>query len=214
MCKGLPEYDRGEGGSPFLVAQSFRQILVKPVLLEKESMSFIPNQLAHLAVTFPQEHLDQIKAKSAKYGVSWKEGCQITSLIILEKGKKFDPTRGTLPQFVFGYWQKQMRREIGAHTFAISLDRDDIIGEHTRALIDNMTMPTDDDSEEVTFLADEHTVAMMLSVARFISGKTTSDLALILGVTPRRVRQMLQQIREKKTIPERFQFCVELACCS
>lgn len=214
MCNGLPEYDRVEGGGPLLVAQSFHQILVKPVLLGKESMFFTPNQIDHLAVAFAQEHLDQIKAKSAKYGLPWEDGRQEFSLIILDKGKEFDSTRGTLCQFIFGHWEKRMRRRLGAHTFAISLDSDDILGERTRALIENITVSTDDDSEEGTFLSDETTVAKLLSVARFISGKSISDLAQMLGVTPRRVRQMLQQLREKKTIPERFLFCVELACCS
>jgi hypothetical protein len=89
-------------------------------------MFFTPNQIAHLAVAFAQEHLDQIKAKSAKYGLPWDDGRQEFSLIILEKGKEFDPTRGTLCQFIFGHWEKRMRRKLGAHTFAISLDSDDI----------------------------------------------------------------------------------------
>lgn len=203
-----------KGGRPLLVVQSFRQILVMSVLLEKESMSYTPAKIAGLAVMLAQENLAQIKAKSAKYGLPWEDGRQEFSLIILDKGTEFDPTRGTLCQFIFGHWGKRMRRQLGAHTFAISLDSDDIIGERTRALIENITVSTDDDSEEGTFLPDQTTVAKLLSVARFISGKSTSDLAQILGVTPRRVRQMLQQLREKKTIPERLQFCVELACCS
>jgi hypothetical protein len=31
-------------------------------------MSLTPSELAKLAVTFPEEHVDQINAKSAKYG--------------------------------------------------------------------------------------------------------------------------------------------------
>ena len=214
MCKGLPEYDRVEGGGPLLVAQSFRQILVKPVLLEKESMFFTPNQRAHLAVAFPQEHLDQIKAKSAKYRLPWKDGCQEFSLIVLEKFNEFDPAKGTLCQFIFGHWEKRMRRQFGAHTFAVSCDSDDIIGSQVRTLIENRTVPDADDSEEKTFPWDEATMAKMLTVARYLSGKSTTDLAQILGVTTRRVRQMLQQIRETGTIPKRLQFCLELDCCS
>ena len=175
-------------------------------------MSLTPNELALLAVTFPQEHAEQIKAKSAKYGVPREDGSQDVSVIILEKGPEFDPTKGGLAQFIFGHWEKRMRRQLGAHTFAVSLDRDDILGERARALIEDMTAPSDDDREEVPFLSDHAAVAKIFSIARFISGKSSSDIAQLIGVTPRRVRQMLQQLREKKTIPKRFQFCVEIAC--
>lgn len=210
MYQGLPEYDRVEGARPLLVVQSFRQILVMSVLLEKESMSYTPAQIADLAITFTQENLDQIKAKSAKYRLPWKDGCQEFSLIILEKCKEFDPAKGTLCQFIFGHWEKRMRRQFGAHTFAISFDSDDIIGAQARTLIENRTVPAADDSEEKSFLSDETTMAEMLAVARYLSGKSTADLAQILGVTTRRVRQMLQQIREKGTIPKRLQFCLRV----
>lgn len=177
-------------------------------------MSYTPAQIADLAITFTQENLDQIKAKSAKYRLPWKDGCQEFSLIILEKCKEFDPAKGTLCQFIFGHWEKRMRRQFGAHTFAISFDSDDIIGAQARTLIENRTVPAADDSEEKSFLSDETTMAEMLAVARYLSGKSTADLAQILGVTTRRVRQMLQQIREKGTIPKRLQFCLELDCCS
>jgi DNA-directed RNA polymerase specialized sigma24 family protein len=167
-------------------------------------MSLTPNELAQLAVTFPQEHAEQIKAKSAKYGVPREDGSQDLSLIILEKGAEFDPTKGALSQFIFGHWEKRMRRQVGAHKFAVSLDRDDILGERARTLIENMTAPSDDDSEEVQFLSDQTDLAKILSVARFVSGKSSSDIARHFGVTPRRVRQMLQQVREKQTIPKRF----------
>lgn len=181
-------------------------------LLEKESMSYTPAQIADLAVTLTQKNLDQIKAKSAKYRLPWKDGCQEFSLIILEKCNEFDPAKSTLCQFIFGHWEKRMRRQFGAHTFAVSCDSDDIIGTQARTLIENRTVPAADDSEEKTFRWDETAMAKMLAVARYLSGKSTTDLAQILGVTTRRVRQMLQQIRETGTIPKRLQFCIELDC--
>jgi DNA-directed RNA polymerase specialized sigma24 family protein len=167
-------------------------------------MSLTPNELAQLAITFPQEHAEQIKAKSAKYGVPREDGSQDLSLIILEKGAEFDPTKGALSQFIFGHWEKRMRRQGGAHKFAVSLDRDDILGERARTLIENMTAPSEDDSEEVQLQSDQTDLAKILSVARFVSGKSSSDIARHFGVTPRRVRQMLQQVRVKQTIPKRF----------
>ena len=175
-------------------------------------MSLTPNEIDQYAIKFPKEHAEQIKVKSERYGVSLEDGSQDVSLIIMEKGPEFDPTKGTLSQFIFGHWEKRMRRQRGVHTFAISLDRDDIIGERARAQIENMTAPSDDDCEEVPFPSDQATLAKILLIARFISGKSISDIARSLGLTPRRVRQMLQQVREKKTIPERLLFCVEQAC--
>jgi DNA-directed RNA polymerase specialized sigma24 family protein len=201
-------------GLPLLVAQSFCHVLVKPVLLfvEKENMPLTPNELSELAVTFPEEHAEQINAKSAKYGLPREDVSQDVSLIILERGAEFDPTKGTLRQFTFGHWEKRRRRQLGAHTFAVSLDRDDILGESTRTFIENMTASADD-GDEVRFVSDHTDEARILSVARFLSGKSTSDIAQLLGVTPRRVRQMLQQLREKRTFAKRFELFLEEACC-
>ncbi|WP_312164998.1 hypothetical protein, partial [Massilia timonae] len=95
-------------------------------------MSITPNELAQLAITFPQEYAEQINAKSVKHRVTREDCSQEVSLIILEKGAEFDPTKGTFPQFIFGHWEKSMRRQRGAHTYAVSLDRDDIVGEALR----------------------------------------------------------------------------------
>lgn len=168
-------------------------------------MSLTPNELARLAVTFPQEHAEQITAKSAKYGVPKEDVSQDVSLIMLEKGAEFDPTKGSLPKFIFGHWEKRMRRQLGAHTFAVSLDRDDIFGASARTLLENMIAPSDDDEHETPSLSEGIDVAKILSVARFVSGKSSSDIARRFGVTPRRARQMLQQIREKRTIPKQFE---------
>ena len=209
MYKGLPEYDRVEGGCPLLVVQSFRQILVMSVLLEKESMSYTPAQIADLAVTLTQENLDQIKAKSAKYGLPWEDGRQEFSLIILDKGKEFDPTRGTLCQFIFGHWEKQRRRQIGAHTFAVSFDHNGVVGEEARTRIENMTVSAYCDDDDMPYVSEHNFEAEILALARLLSGMSTSEIAQLLEVTPRRVRQMLQQLREKRTISERLKLLLK-----
>lgn len=168
------------------------------------------SELAERAVTFPKEHAEQIKSKSAKHRMPRADVSQTVSLIILEKGEEFDPTKGTFAQFVFGHFEKRMRRELGALTFAISLDSDDIFGEDARTLIETAAL-SDDDSEELPFLPDQPGAAKILAIARFLSGKSISDVARILGVTPRRVRQMLQQIREKQTIPIRLEALLNMA---
>lgn len=65
-------------------------------------MPLTPNELAELAVTFPEEHAEQIIAKSAKYGLPREDISQDVSLIILERGAEFDPTKGTLRQLFLG----------------------------------------------------------------------------------------------------------------
>ena len=67
-----------------LVAQSFCHVSVKPVLLfvKKENMPLTPNELAELAVTFPEEHAEQIIAKSAKYGLPREDISQDVSCLV------------------------------------------------------------------------------------------------------------------------------------
>lgn len=173
-------------------------------------MSFTPHELRQLAVTFPREHAAQINAKSAKYGIPREDIRQELSLICMEKGAEFDPSKGTLPQFLFGHLDKRLRRQLGAHTFALSLDRDDLLDEGTRALIDNLSVPTDDDSEPAyPSISDQPGVAKILSIARFASGKSSEDLARLLRVTPRRVRQILQELREEQVTSNQFELCFE-----
>lgn len=175
-------------------------------------MSLTPSELAKLAVTFPEEYADQINAKSAKYDEPREDVSQEVSCIILEKGAEFDPTKGTLCQFIFGHWEKRRRRQIGAHTFAVSFDRDDAVGEEARTGIEKITVSAYGDGDDILFVS-EHTVeAEILALARLLSGMSTSEIAQLLEVTPRRVRQMLQQLREKRTISERFKLLLKKGC--
>lgn len=170
-------------------------------------MSLTPSELAKLAVAFPEEHADQINAKSAKYGEPKEDVSQGVSCIILEKGADFNPTKGTFCQFIFGHWEKQRRRQTGAHTFAVSFDRDDVVGEEARARIENMTISAYG-SDNTLFVSDT-VEAEILALACLLSGMSTEEIAQLLEVTPRRVRQMLQQLREKRTISERFKLLLK-----
>ena len=172
-------------------------------------MRHTPEKLAELALTFIQENAAQIAAKSAQNRMPPEDGSQDVIVVFFEKYPKFDPTKGTLPQFIFGHWGKRLRRQRGAHSFAFSLDREDHLGEGARARVENMVAPSDCDTEEVPFLSDQTVEAKMLAIARLVSGMSTSDIAQRFGVTPRRARQMLQQVREKRTIPRQFEFCVK-----
>jgi hypothetical protein len=172
-------------------------------------MSFTPQELAQLAITFPRAHAAQISAKSAKYGVPREDVRQEASLICWEQGPKYDPAKGTLPQFIFGHLDKRLRRQLGAHTFAVSLDREDILDDGTRTLFENMAAPTGEDSEPYSSVSNQPGAAKILSIARFASGKSSSDLARLLRVTPRRVRQILQQLREDRMASNQFELCLE-----
>jgi hypothetical protein len=175
-------------------------------------MSLTPGELAELAVNFPKDHADQINAKSAKYGEPREDLNHDLSVIILERGAEFDPNKGTLRHFIFGHWEKRRRRQLGAHTFAVSFDRDDIFGEETRTLIENIPNSADDDGDELSFVSDNTDEAKILSLVRLLSGMSTTEIAQLLEVTPRRVRQMLQQLREKRTISKRFELLLEKDC--
>ncbi|MGK5024875.1 hypothetical protein [Janthinobacterium sp. RB2R34] len=162
-------------------------------------MFFSTNEIAQLATSFPWEHAAQVKIKAAKYGVEPDDIIQEGREIILEKAKAFDPAKGTLCQFVFGQLEKRMLRQLGAHTFAVSIDSNEHIGESTHSVIANLVAPAvyDDDDDYFPPPSDQSKISKALSIASFVSGKSTADLARALGVTPRRVRQILQQIREQ-----------------
>lgn len=167
-------------------------------------MSFTPSEIAQLAIIFPKEHADQIDAKAARYRIQRADIRQDLSVIILEKCADFDPTKGTLSQFIFGLWEKRMRGQLGAHTFAISLDRDDPVAEAARVFVETQVAPSHEANDEVPRLANPAYMAEILEIARFISGKSCSDIARSFGVTPRYVRHSLQKLRETRIIPPLF----------
>jgi hypothetical protein len=180
--------------------------------IEKKDMSLTPTEVAQLAVTFPRTYAAQINTKAAKHRTPADDIAQEVSEIILDRGAAFDPAKGTLCQFVFGHLEKRMRRQLGALTFAVSLDRDDTFGWNARGLIENLAAPSEDDDEPVPVDSDKPGIAKALSVARFVSGKSSSELARLIGVTPRRARQMLQQLREEHATSDQFELCLEEVC--
>lgn len=175
-------------------------------------MPFTLSELAQLAITFPRAHVVQISTKAARYGVPRDDASQEVSLIIWKMGAVFDPSKGTFCQFVFGHLEKRLRRQLGAHTFAISLDRDDTLGEDARSLIENLVAPAEYEEETAPASSDTFAITKALAIARFVSGKSSSDLARLLSVTPRRVRQMLQQLREEHATSNQFELCLEEVC--
>lgn len=175
-------------------------------------MFFTPSEVAQLAITFPRTHAVQINTKAARYGVPRDDVSQEVSLIIWEMGAAFDPAKGTFCQFVFGHLEKRSRRQLGAHTFAISLDCDDTLGGDAGSLIEHLEAPAEYEEETAAATSATFAITKALAIARFVSGKSSSDLARLLGVTPRRVRQMLQQLREEHATSNQFELCLEEVC--
>lgn len=154
-----------------------------------------PNEANDLAVKFPDEHKDQLAALASQMGVPLDDIVQEVRLIILEKFAEYKQAKGSFCQFVFGHLRKRMRRQLGAHRYALSLDRSDAAGEETRQLAEALYAPVEDEHEHEAF-APPPGAEKLLNIAAFVSGKSTSDLAQRLGVTSRRVRQILQKMRE------------------
>lgn len=163
-------------------------------------MSIEPNEVNDLAVKFPYEHIDRLAALASRVGMPLDDIVQEARLIILEKFKEYDQARGSLLQFVFGHLRKRMRRQIGAHRYAVSLDRSDATGEETRRLAEALHVPVEDEFEHERFVLAPSGAEKLLDIAAFVSGKSVSYLARRLNVTPRRVRQILQKLREDDVV--------------
>lgn len=157
-------------------------------------------EVAQLAVTFTQEHATQIAAKAACYGEPVADVRQNARVIILELGKKYDPAKGSLCQFVFGHLEKRNLRQNGAHRFAISLNDEKII-EEVESLPDEAGINNDEDF----FTANTPLAGMIRAIAHFMSGKSTAELAQLLALTSRRVRQILQELRQTKPGSNEFE---------
>ena len=104
-----------------------------------------------------------------------------------------------------------MLRQLGAHTFAVSIDSDGHFGDSTHSIIANLEAPAvyEDDFPPPS---DQSKSSKALSIASFVSGKSTADLARALGVTPRRVRQILQQFREQYATSNQSELFFDEVC--
>lgn len=166
-------------------------------------------QLQELAISFPKKHRAQIRQKAAKWGIEADDVEQDTSMIILDKGPLFDPERGTLAAFVFGHLEMRMRRQLGAHRFAISIDQCNDSGQELREVVESLPTLDQDENALDQILPHAPGAAKILDIAQFASGKSAADLAKKMGgITPRRVRQILQKLREGQTEMNQFELCL------
>lgn len=173
-------------------------------------MTRTSTELQNTAVTFPDAHQSQIRSKAAKLAMDPDDVAQEARLIILEKGNVFDPARGSFCAFVFGHLEKRMLRQLGAHRFAISLDSDNIGGQEIRESVESLPSGPEDDDGRGQIETAAPGAAKILSIAAFASGKSAADLAPHLrNVTPRRVRQIFQKLREDQTGLNQFELCFD-----
>lgn len=163
-------------------------------------MRLPPCEVAQRAITFTQEYAAQIAAKAACYGEPLADVRQDVYVIFLELFEKYDPAKGSLCQFVFGHLEKRKRRQNGAHRFAISLNDEKII-EEVESLPDEAGINNDEDF----FTANTPLAGMIRAIAHFMSGKSTAELAQLLALTSRRVRQILQELRQTKPGSNEFE---------
>ncbi|MDP3844298.1 MAG: hypothetical protein Q8Q81_17320 [Oxalobacteraceae bacterium] len=146
---------------------------------------------------FITKNASQIRRKSYKLGIEFEDAKQNFALFILENAHKYDPARGSFEAFVFGSMEKIMRRQTtDALLFASSIedqgDAETFLSEHlaSESLWEdhlNQLQPTFPNIPGVTAL---------LTLAESISGKSSSELSAIWGVTKRRVNQILKRARD------------------
>lgn len=163
-------------------------------------MPLTPSEVARLAITFTQEHADQIAAKAACYGEDRADVRQDVHVIFFDLVERYDPAKGSLCQFVFGHLEKRKRRQNGAHRFAISLNDEKIIEE-----VESLPEEADIDDDENYLTSNTPLAGMIRAVAHFMSGKSTAELAQLLALTSRRVRQILQELRQTKPGSKEFE---------
>lgn len=167
-------------------------------------MEFTESEAAQFAIAFVKEHADQIKAKAASYRESEADIRQDVIVIFLELAEKYDPAKGSWEQFVFGHLDKRNRRKFCAHRFAISLDQPGSDAEQIRAFVEALPLEFEENHKENVADLDARELEMIYFILDRISGKSTTEIAQLMGVTTRRVRQIFQGLRQARSERKKF----------
>lgn len=167
-------------------------------------MEFTESEAAQFAIAFVKEHADQIKAKAASYRESEADIRQDVIVIFLELAEKYEPAKGSWEQFVFGHLDKRNRRKFCAHRFAISLDQPGSDAEQIRAFVEALPLEFEENHKENVVDLDARELEMIYFILDRISGKSTTEIAQLMGVTTRRVRQIFQGLRQARSERKKF----------
>jgi DNA-directed RNA polymerase specialized sigma24 family protein len=167
-------------------------------------MEFTESEAAQFAIAFVKEHADQIKAKAASYRESEADVRQDVIVIFLELAEKYDPAKGSWEQFIFGHLDKRSRRKFCAHRFAISLHQPGNDAEQIRAFVEALPAEFEENPKENVVDLSTREVEMIYFILDRISGKSITEIAQLMGVTTRRVRQIFQGLRQTRPEPKKF----------
>lgn len=144
-------------------------------------------------------HEVQIRQKTACY--SWfelKDYQNEVVVTILEKGHKFDPSRGSFARFVFGHVEKRLRRATDdALSHGYSMDDDSDRGQLFRAQTESVVAV---DSTDGALYANQGIemvpgAADLVAIANVISGFSAAEWALHMGISKRAVNLKLARAK-------------------
>ena len=119
---------------------------------------------------------------------------------ILEKSSEYDPAKGSPEKFVFGNIEKRLRRgKINPLSYPLSLDSNCEESLALRNAMEEHQLPFAEviydrhEAEEQSMTPSKHAV---LEIANAISGLDIDDIAALLALSARRVRQLINKMME------------------
>ncbi len=169
---------------------------------------FFPTKQQDPILIFIFENRKQIQQKANKFNCDFADTCQDVCLIFLENISKFDSTRGTLKAFIFGHLEKMLRRQaIGPLRFALSLDDDD--GERIQNVRERMESKFTDDNNDENIRVAVPGANGLKAIAEAINARSARELGNDLGLTKRRINQMLSKIISESSAQFDFNFTNE-----
>ncbi len=161
----------------------------------------------HPVFLFIFENRKQINQKANKFGCDVSDVFQEVCLIFIEKYSSFNSDRGSLKSFVFGNLEKVlMRQTIGPLRFAISIDDDSEQSKNILAEIEyNLIYDENNfDTENIKYMVPGGDC--LKSISDEINGRSVKELASEFGLTPRRIRQVLNEIVRTSNVQFSFKF--------
>lgn len=163
-------------------------------------------------LNFCDEYYGQINRKSRRFKLEIDEIKSELAVTYQLKIHLFDPEKGTLAAFLFGHLEKQLKRRLtDALSYSISIDDPSEQGLAFRAHVEAIAHRNLQDNENENLFSstnadNKHEFAEAISIARAISGKSSAEIAEKLGVSRRRVNQILARIRSQKQISQKQLF--------